>query len=160
MGIEAELPIKAPKKIKPIRRALAFWLTRSNKVLLQRRPSKGLLGGMPGLPHTPWIEQTTFPVFSTQQALDEIVSLQNVTHSENAPAEIFPIVNVADFCLTEKPRTALHTFTHFHLESQVYAIALSKKIKLPETVFFWHPIKDIKDVGLPTVFAKMAALWP
>ncbi|MEX0297782.1 MAG: A/G-specific adenine glycosylase, partial [Kordiimonas sp.] len=35
-------PVKAPKKIKPVRRAISFWLEHDGHVLLERRPQKGL----------------------------------------------------------------------------------------------------------------------
>jgi A/G-specific adenine glycosylase len=54
-GIAAELPRKAPKKARPVRHGALFWLTdETGKVLLRRRPAKGLLGGMTELPGTAW----------------------------------------------------------------------------------------------------------
>ncbi len=54
-GIAADLPARAPKKARPIRHGAAFWLTdASGRVLLRRRPSRGLLGGMTELPGTEW----------------------------------------------------------------------------------------------------------
>lgn len=47
-GDMERFPIKAPKKLKPTRRAVSFWLVHDGHVLLERRPPKGLLGGMPG----------------------------------------------------------------------------------------------------------------
>ena len=54
-GIAADLPIKAPKRVRPIRYGVHFWLSdHAGQVLLRRRPPKGLLGGMTELPGTPW----------------------------------------------------------------------------------------------------------
>ena len=54
-GIQAELPRKAPKKARPLRYGVAFWLTdAAGRVLLRRRPPRGLLGGMTALPGTDW----------------------------------------------------------------------------------------------------------
>jgi A/G-specific adenine glycosylase len=54
-GIAAELPRKAPKRARPLRHGVHFWLTdRQGRVLLRRRPAPGLLGGMTELPGTPW----------------------------------------------------------------------------------------------------------
>jgi A/G-specific adenine glycosylase len=54
-GIAAELPRKAPKKARPLRHGAHFWLTDGQgRVLLRRRPPRGLLGGMTELPGTPW----------------------------------------------------------------------------------------------------------
>ncbi|MEA3044089.1 MAG: A/G-specific adenine glycosylase [Sphingomonadales bacterium] len=43
-------PRKAPKAAKPRREGVAYWLEHDGKVLLVRRPAKGLLGGMLALP--------------------------------------------------------------------------------------------------------------
>ena len=56
-GIAADLPRKAPKAPKPVRRAV-FWAARDprGRWLLETRPAKGLLGGMLGWPTTSWAE--------------------------------------------------------------------------------------------------------
>ena len=54
-GIAADLPRKAPKPAKPVRRG-KLWLARrpDGAVLVETRPARGLLGGMPGFPGTGW----------------------------------------------------------------------------------------------------------
>ena len=49
-------PVKAAKKAKPQRRGTLFWAERDGRVLLVRRPDKGLLGGMRALPTGPWAD--------------------------------------------------------------------------------------------------------
>ncbi|HVZ06895.1 A/G-specific adenine glycosylase [Rhodopila sp.] len=54
-GIASELPRKAPRKQRPLRYGVHFWLTDpAGQVLLRRRPARGLLGGMTELPGTEW----------------------------------------------------------------------------------------------------------
>ena len=54
-GIAGELPRKVPKAARPLRHGVHFWLTdAAGRVLLRRRPPRGLLGGMTELPGTPW----------------------------------------------------------------------------------------------------------
>lgn len=56
-GIAAELPLKTPKKTKPTRNGLAYVVCREDgAVLLDRRPDKGLLGGMTEVPGSQWRE--------------------------------------------------------------------------------------------------------
>ena len=43
-------PVRAPKAARPHRRGTAYWLEQGGKVLLVRRPARGLLGGMLALP--------------------------------------------------------------------------------------------------------------
>lgn len=90
LGIQAELPKKLPKPVKPVRVGVAYVAMRSDgAVLLERRPDKGLLGGMLGWPSNEW-------------AVDQL--------DHTAPID-------ADWrTLNEQVR---HTFTHFHLRLTV-----------------------------------------
>ncbi len=133
VGDMERFPIKAPKKTKPTRRAVSFWLEHDGHVLLERRPDKGLLGGMPGFFSTPWIERDSAPT------LDEAA-----TH---APA---------DAKWQADDRIAKHTFTHFHLETNLATGKADTRINVENG--FWHPINELADVGLPTVFSKIAKL--
>lgn len=47
-------PVKAPKKIKPLRQGIAYWIEHDDQVLLVQRPDKGLLSGMRALPDDGW----------------------------------------------------------------------------------------------------------
>lgn len=92
---EAErFPVKKPKAEKPVRRGAVFALFNAQgEVLFERRKAEGLLGGMLGLPGTAWTEHPDTDVFAA------------------APAQA-------------KWRGAgaiRHTFTHFHLDLDVYA---------------------------------------
>lgn len=56
-GIAATLPRKRPKAAKPVRRGTVFVGRRADGAwLLERRPDKGLLGGMLGWPGSDWAE--------------------------------------------------------------------------------------------------------
>ncbi|MBY6162577.1 A/G-specific adenine glycosylase [Mameliella alba] len=89
-GTAAELPKKTPKKRKPTRLGIAYLVRRVDGAwLLERRPDKGLLGGMLGWPGSDW--------------------------AEDAPQEAPPIR--AEWKTI--PGEARHTFTHFHLRLTV-----------------------------------------
>ncbi|MES2288335.1 MAG: A/G-specific adenine glycosylase [Pseudomonadota bacterium] len=49
-GDPAPYPKRLPKVAKPVRQGVALWIEHQGKVLLVRRPEKGLLGGMMALP--------------------------------------------------------------------------------------------------------------
>src|SRR5579872_136336 len=53
-GAPAGYPRRSPKAFRPHRRGAVFVLVRDGQVALVRRPQKGLLGGMLGLPTTEW----------------------------------------------------------------------------------------------------------
>lgn len=84
--IAETLPRKLPKPVKPTRMGVAYVGVRSDgAVLLERRPDKGLLGGMLGWPNSDW-------------------------GAEILPHE--PPVETNWVTLNTEVR---HTFTHFHL---------------------------------------------
>ncbi len=93
-GDATAYPKRAAKKPKPQRRGAAFALVNAKgEMLFERRPEKGLLGGMLGLPGTAWTEEA--PADGLKQA----------------PAN-------ANW---KKTGEAQHTFTHFHLTLEIYA---------------------------------------
>lgn len=57
-GRQGELPVKAPKRAKPVREGTAFWIERDGRVWLVRRRAKGMLGGMRALPDDGWNART------------------------------------------------------------------------------------------------------
>ena len=89
-GIPADLPARVPKPAKPTRHGIAYVAQRADgALLLETRPPRGLLGGMPGFPTTDWAEPPASPAppLSTDWRI--------------LPGEV------------------RHTFTHFHLRLQV-----------------------------------------
>ena len=91
-GDAESYPRKAPKKPKPERRGAVFALVNAKgEMLFERRPEKGLLGGMLGLPGTPWAEV----------ADDEL---------SHAPAK----------AKWKRAGAIEHVFTHFRLTLDVY----------------------------------------
>ncbi|QXT41305.1 A/G-specific adenine glycosylase [Gymnodinialimonas ceratoperidinii] len=84
-GIAADLPRKAPKKVKPTRLGYVYVARRADgALLLETRPEKGLLGGMLAFPTSEW---------------------------SDAPEEAPPFE--ADW--RDTGVEVRHTFTHFHL---------------------------------------------
>jgi len=127
-GIQEELPVKAPKMARPLKRGAAFVARdRTGAVLLVKRPDKGLLASMLEPPLGPWAE--AFP--SKTSALRQ------------AP---FP----ADW----RKRSGLvrHGFTHFELEIEVYAAEIAKRPKGPGQ---WISSERLREVALPTVMRKI-----
>lgn len=101
MGVAENLPRRAPKPERPVRRAVAYWMTRRDgAVLLRRRPESGLLGGMMEVPSGPWEEIEEFRAA--------------------APVE-------ADW--VELPGVVEHGFTHLRLELKVMAARVDGRIK-------------------------------
>jgi A/G-specific adenine glycosylase len=126
MGAPETLPVKAKKAAKPQRHGTIFWLERAGKVLLVRRPDKGLLGGMRALPTGPWADAA--PGFA------------------DAPAQ-------ADWRMLDTG--VAHGFTHFDLDLSL-AVAEVEAHQPTTESHEWWPVDRLDTAGLPTVFAKAA----
>ncbi len=125
LGIAEQLPRKAPKKTRPVRYGVHFWLTDpAGNVLLRRRPSSGLLGGMTELPGTPW-------------RAEEWTEAQAMPH---APME-------ANWRAAGQVQ---HGFTHFELFLNLFAAVVPQL----EGEGFQRPIVALGDVALPSVMLK------
>lgn len=125
LGIQATLPRKAPKKDRPVRYGVHFWLTDDRgTVLLRTRPAKGLLGGMAELPGTAWRDRP----WTTQEALP------------HAPMRL-------DWRGAGQVR---HGFTHFELIIDV----LAAHTPVINAEGFAQPLATLKDAALPSVMLK------
>lgn len=99
------LPVKAAKPEKPLRRGVAYALVNDQgEMLFERRPEKGLLGGMLSLPATEWIA--------------EIREAPSVAFGERSPASGTGGAAPAP-AKWKHAGTIRHSFTHFHLELDV-----------------------------------------
>jgi A/G-specific adenine glycosylase len=131
-GIAASLPRRVAKAERPTRRGVAFWAVRPDgSVLLRRRPERGLLGGMVEVPSTEWRAVAWEP--------DEALR-----HAPFA-ADWRPV-----------PGLVRHTFTHFHLELDVFSARIAA-LGAPGGAY-WCPIAGLPDQALPTLMKKIVRL--
>lgn len=136
-GIEARLPVKAPKPERPTRFGVAFLALREDgQVLLRRRPETGLLAAMMEVPSTDWVDE----VLASDIAL------------KAAPVR-------ADWWAM--PGQVIHTFTHFRLELLVFRAIVPQDAEL---TFWadaarcrWVPRRELDDQALPSVMRKVIA---
>ena len=124
-GIAQDLPRRSPKPAKPLRRGVMWLAQREDGAwLLERRPDRGLLGGMLGWPTTEWAEDGP------------------------GPAPCPPVV--ADW--QDVPGEVRHTFTHFHLRLSL-RLALVGMQARPHLGRFAPP-GAFRPADLPTVMRK------
>lgn len=134
LGIAEELPRRAAKADKPTRRGLAFVLSnRDGAILLRKRPTKGLLGGMDEVPSSAWREGRLVIADALKEA---------------------PVP--AGWKVMEGG--VRHTFTHFHLELAVArATATTSRLAKLSPGSAWCTLDRMTERALPTVMRKVIA---
>jgi A/G-specific adenine glycosylase len=124
-GIAEELPRKAPKKLRPLRHGVHFWLTdAAGHVLLRQRPPHGLLGGMTELPGTAWRDAR----WPAAEAL----------HQAPMRADWRPAGEVR------------HGFTHFELRLDLFAA----RVERIDAEGFLRSVAALATEALPSVMRK------
>lgn len=120
-------PVKAKKIPKPKRYGYVYVVRNSNgDILFHKRPAKGLLGGMFGLPTSGWVNAE-----DQRQHLNVFESLE---------------INPSDSHIR-------HVFTHFDLRLDIFE-GVAKSDETFGESFIWHKRNSSKNIGLPTVFKK------
>jgi A/G-specific adenine glycosylase len=134
LGLAEDLPRRSPKAERPTRRGLACVLARRDgAILLRKRPTKGLLGGMDEVPSSAWRE-------------GKFVALQALTEAP-VPARW----QILDGLVR-------HTFTHFHLELTVArATATTERLARLAPGTSWCTVDRMTERALPTLMRKVIA---
>jgi A/G-specific adenine glycosylase len=128
-GIAETLPRKMPKKARPTRHGVTFWLIRDDGALfMRRRPEQGLLGGLMEFPGTEWTDKT----WTRKNAL------------VHAPT---------DQDWRQLPGRVEHTFTHFHLVLKVMVARLDGANPLNGD---WYKVDESRTIALSTWMKKVA----
>lgn len=135
------LPKKAPKKIKPVRTCYGYVIRAKNHVLLEKRKDKGLLGGMLGIPSTPWDESP-------------LIDLKQASILPDFPLDWQPLHHQKYTISMEDPQCVRHTFTHFHLDTYVITIDLGDTLPNIDEPYGWYRVNDLNQLALPTVMTK------
>jgi A/G-specific adenine glycosylase len=134
-GLAERLPYREEKGERPLRRGATFVAIRSDgAVLLRERPPHGLLGGMLETPSSPWAEGKA----------------NGRSWRSHAPLE-------ADW--RKMPGLVEHTFTHFHLELEIYRAevgrdAQPRRAAEPERCR-WLKLRELQGAALPSVMRKV-----
>jgi len=124
-GTVESYPVKLAKTAKPIRKGAAFIIqNQDGSVYLQKRKEAGLLGGMTEVPGTHWTAR-----------------IDGETGKSALPVQ-------GEWKMAG---TARHTFTHFHLELEVWYL-VDKNFD-QENGWWSHPTA-LSGEALPTVFKK------
>lgn len=129
-------PVKAPKKKKPTRRAVIFWMQdRDGAVLLRRRAEKGLLGGMMEFPSTDWQEHPVSP----EKAVADLITQFGGRYDDQWEAR----------------DPVRHTFTHFHLELLPISLRVAARPDPAPENSVWSRPEHFDRHALPTLMRKV-----
>ena len=147
-GLADSLPVKKVKPPKPVRRGVTLLVLSADKsqILVETRPARGLLGGTMGLLTSDWVEAPQ----ALGQAKYDFQDWQDFAAPglDEALAVLLPPAEALGI--------ARHTFTHFHLVSQVRRVTISAD-QPQSNRWRWVSLDDAAN-QLPTAFAKCLKL--
>lgn len=133
-GIQDALPARLKKKKNPVSKGVACWIEDgAGHVMLRRRPSEGLLGGMMEFPSSGW----------------------SSSRSDQSVAAALPGSLSGQVALEIIPGVVRHVFTHFTLELAVHHGRADRAL-VPETSQIrWVRIENAPDEALPGLMMKV-----
>lgn len=121
------LPIRSPKKEKPIKKL--YWLILQNEegeILLENKKNKGVWEGL-------W----TFLAFKEDESRKEYIEQLNENHT-----------------VIMKDKKIKHSFTHYKLDIDLLHVRIHGKIQNLDNNKVWFNNNDIMNVGLPSPVTK------
>jgi A/G-specific adenine glycosylase len=135
-GDAESFPRRAKKREGQLRRGAAYVAIRADgHVLVRRRASRGLLGGMTEVPTTEW-----HPDFDVTGALADAPRFD--VAEEVAWRRVAGVVN--------------HVFTHFPLELAVFIAQVPQRASQPDGTWWLAP-DEIADAAFPSLMRKVLA---
>lgn len=133
-GDQETFPRKAPKREGTLRQGAAFVVLREDGcILLQRRPTKGLLGGMSEVPGSEW--RANFDLDAARKSAPKLGKALRWRRRAG-------VVN--------------HVFTHFPLALTVFVATAERGAKAPKGGR-WAGIDKLSQEALPNVMRKVIA---
>ena len=125
-GNPEQFPARLQKLAKPSRTGAVYLWRRGDEIAVERRPPKGLLGGMLGLPTTAWVGKASEPPDP---------------HPSGSESQAWSVVG-----------EVRHVFTHFSLTLQVLENACERHAIAPNGCD-WMLVSEARE-ALPSLFQK------
>lgn len=126
---QMQYPGKKPKKQLPVKSTAMMICRYENKVLLKKRPASGIWASLWSLPEFDGATQSLID-FSKQHHLD-----------------LYPEV--------KRLPSRKHSFTHFHLEIDVYCVEIKQRKFELEGDWLWYSLDNPDQVGLAAPISKI-----
>lgn len=128
-----ELPVRKPPKILPERQVGMLIAVYENKVLLEKRPARGIWGGLFSLP--------------------ELHNPESDINDRELKKMLQPFGTMASWQLLGG---FIHTFTHFRLHVTPVLIMLSKRArKEQDERYVWYDMENVDKAPLPSPVKKL-----
>ncbi len=151
-GDEEKYPLKAPKKEKPLRHAVAYVWANETSIYLPKRPQKGMLAGMREVPTSEWVKGDI-----RTANLENLFAAGPKTNDTPDSEILFDHHVVGDWQMIDG--LVRHTFTHFHFDVKV-VLCTENPLKLQEItrnnaendIF---NLNELEKLALPTVMMKI-----
>ena len=152
LGTPEAFPVKTPKAKRPTRTGHAYWITRHDgaEVWLERRPGKGLLGGMRALPDDGWSARAD----GHGEGQAAFGTVRHVfTHFELTLRVVPRALAADDARLALPPASGLAFAARAGEEA-----AGENGAGADRAAAGWWPVTALAAAGLPSVFARAAEL--
>ncbi len=134
------LPQKVVKEKSPEFDCDMLLIRLDNAVLLQKRPSKAIWGGLWSLPESPWRPRTTVNGRSPK-ALKGL--LEAALPDEKSSVMLQSLRDL------RQGQQIKHIFTHRRLWMQIWEVQSLKSLELTSSNFKWVPLNQLGRYGLP-----------
>jgi A/G-specific adenine glycosylase len=133
------LPKKVVKSKSPEFDCDMLLIRSGDMVLLQKRPSKAIWGGLWSLPETPWRPKT-----KTSSATPELEQLLTTALPHQKLGQLLSLCKKCSQGMQIK-----HIFTHRRLWMQIWELDFSKPIELSDPDLQWVALNQLGRYGLP-----------
>lgn len=140
-----DYPVKTKKVKIKVEKLYGLMLIKDNQVLLQKRPSKGLLANL-----------STVPLVKEAELLAEQqtrLTKKQATIALNQYFKAHYQIDLANIQLTQI--TVTHVFTHLKWQVQLVTANVEKDADLAYFNGFWQPIAALETLALPTLQKKI-----
>ena len=134
-----DLPQKTIKAKSPEFDCDMLLIRSGNSILLQKRPSKAIWGGLWSLPETPWVAKS-----ATRKNLPNLKDLIQAALPDERPSAWGKVCKVVN----QGPQIK-HVFTHRRLWMQIWEVSASRSLELENPNLRWVPLSQLGRYGLP-----------
>ena len=138
-----QIPLKIKKEPSKIVASEMLLILCADEVLLQRRPSSGIWGGLWTLPETPWLVVESEPAVS--QISFQLEQFQDLV--------VFSNPNV--YLEAKKLAPLKHVFTHRTLYFSTRVVKVQKNVVDKHQTCSWIKTSELGNLGLPTPIKKL-----